>query len=250
MQALRTGSTAAVLRFVAPAIGISIAATTLAVSMTQASGIAIALMMMACAAAAFAVVFGPQIVRSDLRGDLLNLELLKTWPVRPAAVIRGEIAGPAAMLTAAAWAAILVAFLFSGSALSSVAVAARVTAAAAAALAAPALVAGQLTVQNAAAIVFPGWVPLGGQRPRGLDALGQRLILFFGIAVALVVMLLPGLVPAALVWFVLRGVLGVAVFVPAALVVTTIVLVEVLIAIEALGPIYERMDLTDIERPE
>ena len=40
--------------------------------------------------------FGAQ---HDRPGDLLHLELLKTWPIAPAATIRGEILGPAALLT-------------------------------------------------------------------------------------------------------------------------------------------------------
>src|SRR5207302_236240 len=78
----------------------------------------------------------------------------------------------------------------------------------------------QFTVHNAAAILFPAWVPLGAQRPRGLDAMGQRLIMFFGILLALVVMLLPGIIPAGVVWLVFHRVLGSAVLVPAAAVLT------------------------------
>ena len=32
-----------------------------------------------------------------------------------------------------------------------------------------------------AALLFPAWIPVGNQRPRGLDAMGQRLILFGGV---------------------------------------------------------------------
>ena len=41
---------------------------------------------------------------------------------------------------------------------------------------APALALAQLTIHNAAALFFPAWVPIGNQRSRGLDAMGQRLI--------------------------------------------------------------------------
>ena len=39
---------------------------------------------------------------------------------------------------------------------------------------APAFVCSQVLIQNAAAVLFPAWVPLGNERPRGVDALGQR----------------------------------------------------------------------------
>ena len=44
---------------------------------------------------AFAILLAPQIVRMDLRQDLRHLELLKTWPVKAAAVVRGEMLWPA-----------------------------------------------------------------------------------------------------------------------------------------------------------
>ena len=45
----------------------------------------------------------PQILRVDLRQDLQHLELLKTWPVRASAVVRGEMRGRAALITVLAW---------------------------------------------------------------------------------------------------------------------------------------------------
>jgi len=157
---------------------------------------------------------------------------------------------PAAVLTVVAWAAIASALALSAPAFTSVPLAMRAAIAAALAILAPAMIAAQFTVHNAAAIVFPAWVPLGAQRPRGLDAMGQRLILFFGIAFALVLMLLPGLVPAGLVWIVLNRFVGYLAFVPAAFVLTTIVLVEVFVATELLGPAFERLDLSAAERAE
>ena len=51
-------------------------------------------------------------------------------------------------------------------------------------------------------------------------------------------------------WLVLRGVMGDAVFIPAGLVFAAVVFVEVMVITELLGPIYERMDLTSVERAE
>ena len=48
----------------------------------------------------FTVLMAPQIFRFDLRQVLQHLELLKTWPVQPAAVVRGEILWPAVLTTA------------------------------------------------------------------------------------------------------------------------------------------------------
>ena len=39
----------------------------------------------------------PQILRIDMRQDLRHLELLKTWPVKASAVVRGELLWPGAL---------------------------------------------------------------------------------------------------------------------------------------------------------
>ena len=105
------------------------------------------------------------------------------------------------------------------------------------------LVFAQLTIHNAVALAFPAWVPLGNQRPRGLDAMGQRLIMLGGTWLLLVLAALPGAVAGGIVWFALALFIGSAALVPAAAVVcASILAMEVLLATEALGPAYQRLD--------
>jgi hypothetical protein len=47
----------------------------------------------------FTSFLGPQVLRMDLRQDLQHLELLKTWPVPSAVVVRGELAWPGFVIT-------------------------------------------------------------------------------------------------------------------------------------------------------
>jgi hypothetical protein len=115
---------------------------------------------------------------------------------------------------------------------------------------APALVFAQLTVHNAAAVLFPAWVPLGNTRPRGLDAMGQRLILLGAVLLTLVLMLAPGLIVGAILWFAFYRFIGPAVLIPGAAICLAIVGLEVLAATEALGPAFEKLDVTSIERVE
>jgi hypothetical protein len=114
----------------------------------------------------------------------------------------------------------------------------------------PALVLAQFTIHNTAAVLFPAWVPLGAQRPRGLDAMGQRLILFGGIVLGLIVMLFPGAVSGGIIWLALGRLIGPLGLVPAAAACVMVVLAEVLVATEALGPAYDRLDLMAVERAE
>jgi hypothetical protein len=105
--------------------------------------------------------------------------------VRPAEVIRGEIAWPALMVASIAWAGLMTAALFSSTALPTVSFVSRWSFAIAAMLAGPALVASQFAVHNTATIFFPAWVQLGTQRSRGLDMMGQRLIMLAAIIISL-----------------------------------------------------------------
>jgi hypothetical protein len=239
-------------RLVPPAIGLTMGLSGAAVGMSAGlnRGPAGFIAALAFAVTAISVVAGPLIMRLDLRSDFEHLELLKTWPVRPAELIRGEMAWPAAFVTAIAWAGILCTALFSGAAMPEVPMTSRVALAVSALFAAPALIAAQYTVQNALALFFPAWVSLGTQRTRGLDAMGQRLIMLAAIVVALVLFAVPGGIAGGIVWLALRRVMGAAVFVPAAVLFAAVVLTEVLAATELLGPAYERMDLTSVERAE
>jgi ABC-2 type transport system permease protein len=231
-------------------VNLVVVAAAARVSTTGPSEPAEALCAVALFVSAFSIVLGPQSVRSDLRGDLRHLELLKTWPVNAAAVVRGEMLWPAMLLTVCAWFGLLCATLLAAAAFPQLTVAWRLSLCAAAILLTPALVFAQLTAHNATAVLFPAWIPAGNQRPRGLDAIGQRLILFAGVLLSLVVMVGPGAIAGGIVWLAFFRVIGAVVLVPAAAVCLAIVAVEVMLATEALGPAFERIDLSDVEPAE
>ena len=113
---------------------------------------------------------------------------------------------------------------------------------------APAIIFAQFTIHNTTALLFPAWVPLGMGRPRGVDAMGQRLFMLGATWLMLIVVVLPGALAGGIVWFAFRRVVGWWILIPAAIVFTSIVGVEVLMATEMLGPAYERLDLTSVER--
>src|SRR5262249_45018157 len=94
--------------------------------------------MMACF---FAVILAPQVLRVDMREDLRHLETMKTWPVRAAAVIRGELLWPGLLLTGVAWvAAVIAEVLTAGTWLRGTSLAWRGSVGVAFAIVAPALV--------------------------------------------------------------------------------------------------------------
>lgn len=209
-----------------------------------------ALAALATVAAALVTIIGPQVLRRDMRQDLAKLDVLQTWPIRPASVVRGEILWPAAVVTALAWVLGAVALMLSASLFSRANLSVRLAIGSAALIVVPALVLAQYTIHNAAALIFPGWIPADGSRLRGVDALGQRLILFGGTFVVLMVSLLPAAIVSGTLWLVLYPVAGVWSIVPIAGLAAAIVLAEVLLATEALGPAYESLDMTSVERIE
>jgi ABC-2 type transport system permease protein len=246
LQTTRLVDRRSMARIAAFVFALMIAAT----SMGRANGLAQILGMFALVGTMFTILMAPQVLRADMRQDLRHLELLKTWPVKPAAVIRGEIAWPGAVLTGVAWALVGVAAFLSSTNFGSIANSTRAAAAAGIAILAPALIFVQLTVHNGLALLFPAWVPLGNQRPRGLDAMGQRLVLLGATWLMLIVISLPGAIAGGIVWFAFKFVVGAGAIVPGALVCTTILALEVLVATEMLAPAYEKIDLTAVERAE
>jgi putative ABC exporter len=245
LQTLRVVDRRSLARMVAIFFVLTVAAMSF-----QREGPAATLGTFAMAAALFAILMAPQVFRVDIRQDLEHLELLKTWPIKASAVVRGELIWPGVLITGIAWTMIAAAMMLSGTVLPKIGVGWRMGMGAALGIVAPALVFAQLTVHNAVALMFPAWVPLGRQRPRGVDAMGQRLIMLGGTWLLLIVMALPGALAGAIVWFTLGRFFGPAMLVPAAAVCTAIIAIEVLLATEALGPAYERLDVMAVERSE
>src|SRR4029078_3782838 len=109
---------------------------------------------------------------------------------------------------------------------------------------APAGIAGQFTIHNTAARLFPAWVPLGMGRPRGVDAMGQRLFMLGVTWLVLLLVVAPRALAGGILWLAFVRFVGAWILSPAAMVCTTIIAIEVLMATEALGPAYERLDLS------
>ncbi|MEQ1870220.1 MAG: putative ABC exporter domain-containing protein [Vicinamibacterales bacterium] len=206
--------------------------------------------LFAAFAALFVVFFGPQMVRLDLRQDLQHLELLKTWPVRAGTTIRGQILGPTVVVTTVAWALGAVALVLGTAALPGMTMALRVAGGVALMILAPALTLAQFTVHNAAVLFFPAWITTGSARPRGVDAIGQRMIMLGATWLVLIVAVLPGAMVGGGVWWGFQRVIGPWSLIPAALAGALVMLCEVIVATEALGSVYEGLDLTSVERSQ
>ena len=249
MQTIRASNTKG-WRYLAPISAALVLVVSAAMNANRMRGPAAFISVFSAMGAVAAILFGPQMMRSDLRSDFEHLDVLKTWPVRAADLIRGEMVWPALVVSTIAWACVVIAASFSGTALPEMAFVSRWSFAIAAVFLAPPLIAAQYAVHNAATIFFPAWVQLGSQRTRGIDAMGQRLIMLVAILLAILLFAVPAALIDGVLWFAFRGIVGDVIVVPLSMLFAGIVLLEVLVVTELLGPAYERIDLTSVERAE
>ncbi|MGH9239351.1 MAG: putative ABC exporter domain-containing protein [Vicinamibacterales bacterium] len=193
------------------------------------------------------LVIGPQLVRGDLRQDMTALDVLKTWPVRGAALVRGEILAPAIVLTTVIVLALIAAALLGppldGDAPN------RWMLLLAALSVAPGLVLSQLLVQNGMAVAFPAWVRLGN-RQGGFDAVGQQILVMIVVVLALAAAVVPAAAIAAIGAGILYLFTGtIPVLVPGVLAGGTL-LAEAYAASEVIGAMLDRADLAAVDPSE
>jgi hypothetical protein len=193
--------------------------------------------------AAFLVVVGPQWIRSDLRGDLPKLDLLRTYPLRGQSIVAAELAASTVVLSALQLGVAGVAYLaFLGNRVMAPGLEVRTALLAGAVVVLPAVNGLGLLIQNAAAVLLPSWVHLGAGRPGGVEALGQNMLALMAHLLVLgVALLLPAAV-AGLLAFTLRPVMGWWAAVPSGSAALVVIGLETAVAIGWLGRMFERTD--------
>jgi ABC-2 type transport system permease protein len=196
---------------------------------------ALRIMIVLCSSiiAGYTVILGPQIARQDLRSDLPNIDLLKTYPMEGWRLALGELLAPVLVLSVVLWTAIIAAgaAFDPGSDADWLTTGVRLTLVACLLFAAPLLLLIQLIVPNTILVLFPGWYQATRSRAAGIEMFGQRLI--FGIVQMLFALLVfvPAAGTAALVFFSSKWVIGIS---PAA-VLSTLAIVPILAGEAAVG---------------
>lgn len=216
----------------------------------DASRTVVAVMAMVCAA--YTLVFGPLVARQDLRLDLPNTDVLKTYPLRGWQIVLGEWLTPVAIITVLLWLMLLTAALnFNADELPPwLSMGVRAGAAVGAALLAPLLCALLVLLLNAAAVLFPAWVQMGGGRPGGIDVLGQRIVFVGGLFFVMAIALLPALIVAAIVFLLVQWLVGLLTAATTAVIVVLAILAsEIAIGTWWLGKRFESFDLSAELRP-
>jgi putative ABC exporter len=205
--------------------------------------------MMAMIGAGYTLVFGPLLARQDLRQDLPNTDILKTYPLQGWQIVLGEMLTPIAIVTGLLWLMLLTAALtvqpppgFPITSLTFAAIAVGVLL--------PFLSAIQVLVMNAAAVLFPAWIQIGMDRGAGIDVFGQRILFLAALLLAMLAGLLPGTIAGAATFLATQWAVGTTVAEGLAVGAAIVVLcVEIGLAIAWLGKAYERFDLSAELRP-
>ncbi len=144
---------------------------------------------------------GPVWMRFDLRLDLQQLSVLKSFPLSGTRIVLAEIAAVTILHSITVWSLMTVpvvllltdsemAFNFSS----------RLTMIASVAIAVPAMNALMFTIQNGIALLFPAWVRLGTET-RGFETMGQNLLTSgLTIVIASVALVFPAGIGALIAW--------------------------------------------------
>jgi len=191
----------------------------------------------------FLLVAGPQWIRNDLRGDLLKLDLLRSYPLRGASLVAAETASSALILTGLQLGLLLIAWVaFLADPLDVPALGVRTALLALALALLPAVNGLGMLLHNGAALLLPGWTHIGGGRPGGIEALGQNMLVLIGFAAILAVVLIPPAAAGAGLFLLLEPPLGYPATVPAVAAALGVAAVEAMVMVRWLGGVFERLD--------
>lgn len=237
------GRTMAIRTVIAIAVAMVVAMVLLNQVMPPTDSVVVLVGRLAVGFAFMLVLAGPLWVRNDLRLDMLQLEVLRALPVRGATLVRAELGAALVTLAAVQVPMLLIGYVLAPPPNQITATWSGQTALLVTFLIlVPVVSALGLLVQNAGALLFPGWIRLGMTRPGGVEAVGQGMLTMVGSLVVLTVCLaIPGAFGGALA---VVGVARVGLWglVPGAIVGAALVVGELWGITAWLGRVFERTD--------
>jgi ABC-2 type transport system permease protein len=191
------------------------------------------------------VFIGPVIARSTL-ADPEHAEMLRSAPVSGFQIVGGETLGPLVVLAAIQWLFLVPGILFLPGDAGLTQLAQRIDVIVGFALVGPSLSLGGVLVQNAAAVLVPGWVTAGRERGGGPEVMGMRMLVLLGNLLALAVLAIPAAVTGGGLTFALWGILGWNAVPIGSLVAAITIAMEAGLAVGLLGKAFDRYDLSAV----
>ena len=198
------------------------------------------------------LLLGPQAARQDLRTDLVNSDILKTYPLRGWQIVLGEMLTPVVILSVLTWLALWVVYLLMPDVLASrLPPGLRIEATLGIALLAPPFIAIQVLVPNAATVLLPAWVQATRDRTeRGVEVMGQRLIFVVSQLFVTAMALVPAMILGGIVFALVQLVAGFAIAgAVAGIAMAMLLTLEVWLGIQWLGGRFEALDISSELRP-
>lgn len=185
---------------------------------------------------------GPMTMRNDLRNELLHLSVLKTYPLRGRDIVIAEVAS-SSLPVAAMQAMLALVGLYALSFLSSPPIppAVRHGLMVAAPAVAVALSVMAFMIHNGIALLFPGWVKLGGTGPTGIETIGLGMMSLVIVAFSMALLLIAPGIAGTIAFALLRSQLVLAI-VAGALVASVLLLAESLACTVVLGRALDRVE--------
>jgi hypothetical protein len=189
------------------------------------------------------VIIGPLYVRNDLRGDLLKLDLLRSYPLRGWSVVLAEASASTLMLTLMQIALLGLSYLaFLGNQTLEPGLQERTLLLLLSLMFLPPINLLGMLIQNGAALLYPAWVRVGAGRPGGVETLGQNLLMVIAFMVLLALTLV---IPATLAggsYLLVRRGLEEWALIPAGVLALLAMAFEAAWIVEWLGSLFERTD--------
>ena len=187
------------------------------------------------------IVLGSRVLQNDFRQDADHLATLKTLPLRGNRIVGAEVISSA--LPISILQLLLVAFAFVVT-LREADLPVDLLRRTALLLMSPLILlsvnATTVTIQNAAALLFPGWVRATPIVGGGIEVMGQGILATGMLLITFIIALLPAAAASTAVWFMLQGMANV--WIVAVLAGAAVLLGETWWAIQGLGRRFEKME--------
>jgi hypothetical protein len=198
---------------------------------------------MAMMLVAWSIILGPRFIRNDLRADLTQLSLLKTFPLSGSRIVGAEVASATLSLTAVQLILVLIiAALMLIENRTPVSSTDLLFGLAVAPVCLAAINSLNLSIHNGATLMFPGWMTLGMNRPSGVEAMGQNLLLLVASVILLAIALIPVAVAGAGGYFLLAAAPARIRFLIAIIAGAVVLGSEVWLLMKSLGRLFERTE--------
>lgn len=187
------------------------------------------------------IVLGSRVLQNDFRQDADHLATLKTLPLAGSRLVGAEVVSSALPISALQQMLMLIAYVATlGDEGLPINLAMRTSLLLMSPLVLFSVNVTTVTIQNGAALLFPGWIRVTPVVGGGIEAMGQGILATGMLLLTFLIALLPAAAACAMVWWLLAGLPNV--WIVALAVAAAVLLAETWWVIRGLGRRFERLE--------